>query len=73
MDIHFKSYNYDPNRIFEIEKTLFDDGYVHIQFFDQHVPHDNDFPTNMEKFFIDIIEKLGGQCLTHNEQNDSFV
>ncbi|CAF1144081.1 unnamed protein product [Adineta steineri] len=71
MDFHFKSYNYDPNRTFEIEKTLVDDGYVRIQFFDQHVPHDNDFPTNMEKFLIDIIEKLDGE--SRSQTDDEFL
>jgi hypothetical protein len=27
----------------------------------------------MEQFFIEIIEKLGGQCLDHNEEKHSFV
>ncbi|CAF4338373.1 unnamed protein product, partial [Adineta steineri] len=73
MKFDCNNYDFDPNQLPKIERALENDGYVRIQFSDQHLPNDNDFPTNMEKFFIDIIEKLGGQCLTHNEQNDSFV
>ncbi|UJR35039.1 hypothetical protein I4U23_027815 [Adineta vaga] len=67
MNIQFKSYDYNPNRLFEIEKTLIEDGYVRIQFSDEHLP------VNIEKFFIEIIEKLGGECLTHNDEPNSFV
>ncbi|CAF1010630.1 unnamed protein product [Adineta ricciae] len=73
MNCSYKSYNYDPKRLLEIEKTMVDDGYVRIQFSDEYLPNDDDFPRNMEKFFINIIEKLSGKCLTHNAEQNSFV
>ncbi|CAF2543553.1 unnamed protein product [Rotaria sp. Silwood2] len=65
--------NFDPNKIFEIEKKLEDDGYVRIQFTSEHLTNDHHIMINMEKFFIEFIEKLGGQCLEHNEEKDSIV
>ncbi|CAF1343522.1 unnamed protein product [Rotaria sp. Silwood1] len=73
MDFDSNSFDFDPNKIFEIEKKLEDDGYVRIQFSSEHLPNDHHIMENMENFFIEIIEKLGGQCLDHNEEKNSIV
>ena len=67
--INFDSNNFifNQNPIDTIENCLESTGYVRIQF------SPCDLPSNIEQFFIDIIEKLGGQCLTHNEDQNSLV
>jgi hypothetical protein len=73
MDFDSNSFDFDPNQLPEIEKVLEHDGYVRIQFSLEHLPTGDDFIKTMENFFIEIIEKLGGQCLAHNEDKNSFV
>ncbi|CAF2919944.1 unnamed protein product, partial [Rotaria sp. Silwood2] len=73
MTFDSNDFDFDPNKFSEIEKKLEDDGYVRIQFSSEHLPKDHHIMKNMEKFFIEIIEKLGGQCLDHNEEKNSIV
>ncbi|CAF1280194.1 unnamed protein product [Rotaria sordida] len=73
MNFDSNDLDFDPNKIREIEKKLEDDGYVRIQFSSEHLPNDHHIMKNMENFFIEIIEKLGGQCLDHNEEKNSIV
>lgn len=73
MNFDGNNLNFDPTKITEIEKKLEEDGYVKIQFLSEHLPNDKNNLKDMEKFFIDIIEKLGGQCLDHNEEHNSIV
>jgi hypothetical protein len=73
MDFDSNSFDFNPNQLPEIEKVLEHDGYVRIQFSLEDLPTGDDFIKNMENFFIEIIEKLGGQCLAHNEDKNSFV
>lgn len=73
MDFDLNNFDFHPNQLPEIEKRLEDDGYVRIQFSPDYLPTDGDYIKNIEQFFIETIEKLGGQCLNHNEEKDSFV
>ncbi|CAF3459328.1 unnamed protein product [Rotaria socialis] len=73
MNFDSNNFDFDPNQIPDIEKKLQDDGYVRIQFFNEHLPNDKTIMKNMESVFIEIIEKLGGQCLDHNEKENSIV
>ena len=73
MNFDSNNFDFDPNQFPEMERRLEHDGYVRIQFATEHLPTDDNFIANMENFFIDIIKKLGGQCLDHNEEKNSFV
>ncbi|CAF3692881.1 unnamed protein product [Rotaria sp. Silwood1] len=73
MNFDSNNFAFDPNKISEIEKKLEDDDYVLIQFSSEHLPKDHHIMKNMENFLIEIIEKLGGQCLNDNEEKNSIV
>lgn len=73
MNYDLNNFDFNPNKLPEIEKRLENDGYVRIQFSSDDLPINGDFIKNMENFFIEIIEKLSGQCLNHNEDKNSLV
>jgi hypothetical protein len=73
MNFDRNSFDFHPDEIPEIENRLENDGYVRIQFTPEHISTDGDLIKNSEDFFIKIIKKLGGECLTHNSEKNSFV
>ena len=73
MNFDSNNFQFTPDQFSLIEQKLECDGYVRIQFSVDHLPAGNDQIKQIESFFVDIITKLGGQCLTHNGNQNSIV
>ncbi|CAF3718455.1 unnamed protein product [Rotaria sp. Silwood1] len=76
MNFNANNFKYATDLLPTIETKLINDGYVRIQFSANDLPNDNDHHHQIKKiesFFVDFIKKLGGECLTHNAEENSFV
>lgn len=73
MNFDSNNIDFDSSQIPTIEQKLEHDGYVRVQFSSEQLPKDYHCIEVLENFFIDFIEKIGGQCLNHNEDQNSIV
>ncbi|CAF3704322.1 unnamed protein product [Rotaria sp. Silwood1] len=73
MNFNANDFKYTADLLTTIETKLINDGYVRIQFSADDLPNDRHQIKKIESFFVDFIKKLGGKCLTHNAEENSFV
>ncbi|CAF4199459.1 unnamed protein product [Rotaria sp. Silwood2] len=73
MNFDANDIKYKSDLLTTIETKLIKDGYVRIQFSEDDLPSDHYEIKEIESFFVDFIMKLGGKCLTHNAEENSFV
>ena len=73
MNFDANNLEFEPNQLNAIEQKLNDDGYVRIQFSATHLPLGDPVRADLEEFFIEFIENLGGRCLAHDADPSSLV
>ena len=73
MNFNANNFQYPTDPLTIIENKIVRDGYVRIQFSEDDLPSYHDQTSKIESFFVDFIKKLGGECLAHNAEEESFV
>jgi hypothetical protein len=73
LDLESNRIDYRPDLRLDIDMKLRCDGFVHIQFTVDDLPDGGRSIAAIERFFVDFIEQLGGQCVKHNDESDSLV